>query len=126
MKQFFSRWARDETGAMSVEYSIWMIAMTLMLMVSADTSVLLYKHAQLYDVSRDVARAVATGSLTEAETPALLGRFTSPGDYTLDVVNDGTYVTATVSVEFSDVLIFGRAFLTGRTMEGRVVMASEV
>ncbi|MFO6463606.1 TadE/TadG family type IV pilus assembly protein [Jannaschia sp. KMU-145] len=110
---------------MTVEYVIWMVAMTIMLMVSTDTSMLLYKHAQLYDVSRDAARAVATGSLTTAETPALLARFSSPSDYALNVADDGTYVTATVTIEFADVLIFGNAFLTGRTLEGRVIMAKE-
>lgn len=116
----------DETGALSVEYAIWMVAMTLMLMISADASMLLYKHAQLYDVSRDMARAVATGSLTSSEAQALLNRFSNPADYTSEITTDGTYVTAIVRIEFGDVLIFGGSFITKRQLEGKVVMASEV
>ena len=126
MIRAFGSFLQAEDGGISVEYTLWMVAMTLMLMLSADASMLLYKHAQLYDVSRDMARSVATGSLTETEAQQLLNRFRDASDYRGSVTTDGTYVTATVSVDFSDVLIFGGQFLGDRVLEGRVVMASEV
>ncbi|MGB3406929.1 MAG: hypothetical protein WBA67_05490 [Jannaschia sp.] len=126
MRRPFTRFLRSEDGGISVEYSIWMVAMTLMLMMSADASMLLYKHAQLYDVSRDMARSVATGTLTQEEAAALLNRFRDPENYRHTVTTDGTFITTTVTVDFGDVLIFGGTFLTGRQLEGRVVMASEV
>lgn len=126
MKTAFKNFLAEESGGISVEYTIWMVAMTLMLMLSADASMLLYKHAQLYDVSRDMARSVATGSLSEAEAAQLLNRFREPGDYRHTVSSDGTYITATVVIDFEDVLIFGGQFLGDRELESRVVMASEV
>lgn len=124
--QHTKQYWKQDSGAVSVEYSLWLVVMVVILMLAADASLLLSKHSELYDVSRDIARQLALGVITEADVQTVMQlRWPDTSAYVADVSTVDDFVVVAIRISFSDVLIFGDSFTASQVLEGRTVMAME-
>lgn len=125
-KRHIRQFWKQDSGAVSVEYSLWLVVMVVILMLAADASLLLSKHSELYDVSRDIARQLALGVITEADVQTVLRlRWPDTSAYVADISTVDDFVIVAIRISFADVLIFGDSFTASQVLEGRTVMAME-
>lgn len=116
----------DENGAVSVEFAMWTVLMVLILALAADSSMLLAKHSELFDVARDVARQISLGIIEEHEVDTILAlRWPNTSIYTAVIDEVNGFVVVSIRVPFADVMVFGEHFVGDSVLEGRVVMAKE-
>jgi Flp pilus assembly protein TadG len=62
-----SRFLRDEQGSATIEFVLWVPVFVILLVATTDATILYLHHTEMWNVSRDVARRVAVGDLTEAD-----------------------------------------------------------
>ncbi|MDH3666169.1 MAG: pilus assembly protein [Paracoccaceae bacterium] len=62
-----SGFLRDETGAASIEFVLWVPVFAFLLVAVIDATVLYLQHTEMWNVSRDVARRVAIGDMAESD-----------------------------------------------------------
>ncbi len=65
-----SRFLRDERGSATIEFVLWVPVFVIILVAATDATVLDLHHTEMWNVSRDVARRVAVGDMTEADAAA--------------------------------------------------------
>lgn len=90
----------SESGAVSVEFAIWLPLIVVLTVTIVDASVALMRQASMWRVAGDVARSVATGSIDVIEAQkqlALLGYDADPPRL------EGDMVRVQLSVPFSSV-----------------------
>jgi Flp pilus assembly protein TadG len=118
----FKSFRQEESGLVTVEYVLWFPIMMLVMGLVTDATVLMNQQTLLFDAARDAARQVALGQKTDTEAKnAVIARLGSNKRFGAIVTSSNGYVTATVSVPFNDVLIFGGRF-TGGSLAGKVTM----
>lgn len=59
----------DERGSATIEFVLWVPIFATILVAAIDATVLYLHHTEMWNVSRDVARRVAVGDITEAQAP---------------------------------------------------------
>lgn len=122
-----SRFLRDEGGAVTVDFVIWFIPFMFLLAMTVDATMLYLTHSEMWNVSRDIARRLAIGDMTESEAVdyAREELFLYGNAYTLatEVTADVTVIIAT---DFQDASLFG---IFGKVLDGsltaRVIMRKE-
>ena len=129
MKPAVRRFTRDETGAMTIEFVLWIPIIVALLTILIDATSLYVTHTEMWKVARDTARRMVTGKVrteADAEAYALASMRLRGLPYVVDASYDAAK-TAQVSVMLAtaDLSIMGvvspmRIF--GTTMEARVVM----
>ncbi len=62
-----SRFLRDEHGSATIEFVLWVPIFVVILVAATDATVLYLHHTEMWNVSRDVARRVAVGDMSEAD-----------------------------------------------------------
>ena len=62
-----SQFLRDEHGSATIEFVLWVPIFVVILVAATDATILYLHHTEMWNVSRDVARRVAIGDMTEAE-----------------------------------------------------------
>ncbi len=62
-----SQFLRDEHGSATIEFVLWVPIFVVILVAATDATVLYLHHTEMWNVSRDVARRVAVGDITEAD-----------------------------------------------------------
>ncbi len=62
-----SRFLRDERGSATIEFVLWVPVFVIILVAATDATVLYLHHTEMWNVSRDIARRVAVGDMTEAD-----------------------------------------------------------
>ncbi len=60
------RFHQQDSGAVTVEYVLWLPFLVVFTLFIVDTSVTLHQHARMWDTARYTARLVSTGDATEA------------------------------------------------------------
>ena len=120
---------KSESGVVSVEYVTWLPLILAVMMVGIDASLLLSKEAQLYDITREISRQYAKGVIDETEVDDFL-EMLWPGaageGYTASVAPSGVdMVQVSVSIPYSQVMLFGEFFAEGRRLSAIVIMAVE-
>lgn len=60
-----SQFLRDEQGSATIEFVLWVPVFVVLLVATIDATVLYLHHTEMWNVSRDVARRVAVGDMTE-------------------------------------------------------------
>lgn len=123
------RFLRDERGSATIEFVLWVPVFVVLLVATTDASILYLHHTEMWNVSRDVARRVAVGDMTEADAAATVQNemFLSTNAYTvvtsdpaaLDVV-----IRITTSVRDASVFGFFKPVL-GRFLTAEVTMRRE-
>lgn len=64
-------WA-DEHGTATIEFVLWVPVFATILVAAIDATVLYLHHTEMWNVSRDVARRVAVGDISEADAAQIV------------------------------------------------------
>lgn len=67
-----SQFLRDEHGSATIEFVLWVPIFVIILVAATDATILYLHHTEMWNVSRDVARRVAVGDITEADAAAVV------------------------------------------------------
>lgn len=67
-----SRLWRDETGSATIEFVLWVPVFAVILVAAVDATILYLHHTEMWNVSRDVARRVAVGDISEADAAQVI------------------------------------------------------
>lgn len=102
------RFRNADSGAVTVEFVIWVPVFILILAITVDATILFKTQANMWTVARDVGRQMSTGlyNNTQALTYAnsQLASWGIPGTANVAQTNDN--VTVTVSVPVTSVVPF--------------------
>ena len=121
-----SRFLRDERGSVTIEFVIWVMPFIFMLAATVDASMLYLTHTEMWNVSRDIARRLSIGDMTEAQAVDYAREELSlNGNYTF-ATSVGTDVVVEISTSFKDASVFGIfGAVVGGDLTARVVMRRE-
>lgn len=117
---------RDRRGSTSVEFAIWLPIFFMIFGVATDAALLMHKQTQLIDMARTASRQVSLGIATQAEAEAfVMSHFAadSAGAATVSVA-DG-FVTASITLPFSEVTIFSFLLTGSSTLSASITMVDE-
>ncbi len=124
-----SQFLRDEQGSATIEFVLWVPIFVVILVASMDATVLYLHHTEMWNVSRDVARRVAVGDMSEADAVAVVQNemFLYSRAYTVATSNPGELdVTIMIQTSIRDASIFGFFKpVLGRYLTATVVMRRE-
>ena len=67
-----SQFLRDEHGSATIEFVLWVPIFVVILVAATDATILYLHHTEMWNVSRDVARRVAVGDMSEADAVAVV------------------------------------------------------
>ena len=128
--RFLDRFRRDEGGALTIEFLLWVPIIMGVLVIVIDATTIYVTHAEMWNVARDTARRMVTGSVvTEAQAQAYASNAMSlrgHHNYSVEVHYEED-VTAEVIIRFevADMSILGYGSpltIFGGTMWSRVIM----
>ena len=71
-RRLVSQFLRDERGSVTIEFVLWVPIFVVILVAATDATILYLHHTEMWNVSRDVARRVAVGDITEADAAAVV------------------------------------------------------
>lgn len=126
-----STFLRDERGSQTIQFVLWVLPLSFLLIIVTDASFLYLTHTEMWNVARDTARRMSAGQLltateAEAHVATQLSQYDHP--FTVTAGYDlTTSMSVVISVPIADAAIFGLflAPVLGNTMDARVVMRSE-
>ena len=124
-----SRFLRDERGSATIEFVLWVPVFVVHLVATTDATILYLSHTEMWNVSRDIARRVAVGDITETEAvgkarDSLFLYSRAYTIYTSDPASLDVEVTIETSVRDASVFGFFEPVL-GRMLSAHVVMRRE-
>ena len=124
-----SQFLRDEHGSATIEFVLWVPVFVILLVATTDASILYLHHTEMWNVSRDVARRVAVGDLTEADAVNVVQNemFLYSSAYTV-ATSDPTALNVQIMIQTSiaDASVFGFFEpVLGRYLTANVVMRRE-
>ena len=107
---YTSQFLRDERGSATIEFVLWVPIFVIILVATTDATILYLHHTEMWNVSRDVARRVAVGDMTEAGAAAVVQNemYLYSDAYTVAVSNPAALdVTISIQTAVSDASVFG-------------------
>lgn len=122
---------RDDHGAMTIEFVLWVPVIVAMLVIVIDATTLYVTHTEMSNVARDTARRMVTGHISskqEAESFAYSAMSLREYPYTVDASYDPSgSMDVSVMMNYSDIAIvaFSTLTLLGGNMTAHVSMRSE-
>lgn len=122
-----SRFLRDERGSATIEFVLWVPVFVVLLVATTDATILYLSHTEMWNVSRDIARRIAVGDITEAEavTEAQKELFLYSRSYQVATAV-GIDVVVEIQTNVGDASVFGFFKpVLGRELSARVVMRRE-
>ena len=124
-----SRFLRDEHGSATIEFVLWVPIFVVILVAATDATVLYLHHTEMWNVSRDVARRVAVGDMTEADAATAVENemFLYSRAYTVATSNPTDLdVQIMIQTQISDASVFGFFEpVMGRYLTAMVTMRRE-
>lgn len=123
------RFMRDERGSATIEFVLWVPVFVILLVATTDASILYLHHTEMWNVSRDVARRVSVGDMTEAQAATTVQNemFLSTNAYTVETSDPAeldVVIRITTSVRDASVFGFFKPVL-GRFLTAEVTMRRE-
>ena len=120
---------RDERGSVTIEFVLWVPVMAVILVAATDATVLYLHHTEMWNVSRDVARRVAVGDMSEADAATVVQNemFLYSRAYTV-ATSDPTDLDVRIMIQTSiaDASVFGFFKpVMGRYLTAMVTMRRE-
>lgn len=101
---------RDDRGTGTLEFVLWVPVVVFILLAVVDATVLYLHHTEMWNISRDVARRIAVGEITEAEAEETIKEslFLASDEYFIRTSNP-KYLDVQVSIQtrVSDASVFG-------------------
>jgi len=122
-----SRFLRDECGSATIEFVLWVPVFVVLLIATTDATILYLSHTEMWNVSRDIARRLAVGDITEAQAveEAKKELFLYSRGYTVGT-SVGIDVVVEITTNVGDASVFGFFKpVLGRDLSARVVMRRE-
>ena len=124
-----SRFLRDEHGSATIEFVLWVPVFVVLLVATTDATILYLHHTEMWNVSRDVARRVSVGDISEADAPTVVQNelFLYSNAYTVATSNPTSLdVQILIQTTIGNASIFGffRPVL-GRFLTASVTMRRE-
>jgi Flp pilus assembly protein TadG len=124
-----ARFLRDEHGSATIEFVLWVPVFVALLVATVDATILYLHHTEMWNVSRDVARRVAVGDISEADAANTIQNelFLYSDAYTVATSNPSQLdVEITIQTSILDASVFGffRPVL-GRYLTAHVTMRRE-
>lgn len=121
----FRRFRADDGGAVTIEFVIWLPVFFFILLMTTDLSMLLMRHANIWDVARDVARRIAVYGMTDEEAEALVSERLG-GSATVDLDDaEEDEVTVQIQMPIADAAPFGIFGAMSDTIGARITMLKE-
>ncbi len=124
-----SQFLRDEHGSATIEFVLWVPIFVVILVAATDATVLYLHHTEMWNVSRDVARRVAVGDMTEADAYTAVENemFLYSRAYTVATSNSTDLdVQIMIQTQISDASVFGFFEpVMGRYLTAMVTMRRE-
>ena len=124
-----SEFLRDERGSATIEFVLWVPVFVVLLVAATDATILYLHHTEMWNVSRDVARRVAVGDMTESEAANVVQNemFLYSRAYTV-ATSDPTSLDVQIVIQtlISDASVFGFFKpVLGRYLTASVTMRRE-
>ncbi len=124
-----SQFLRDEHGSATIEFVLWVPIFVVILVAATDATVLYLHHTEMWNVSRDVARRVAVGDMSEADAATTVQNemFLYSRAYTV-ATSDPTELDVQIMIQtrISDASVFGFFQpVLGRYLTASVIMRRE-
>ncbi len=124
-----SEFLRDEHGSATIEFVLWVPIFVVILVAATDATVLYLHHTEMWNVSRDVARRVAVGDMseTDAATAVQNEMFLYSRAYTV-ATSDPTDLDVQIMIQtrIADASVFGFFEpVLGRYLTAMVTMRRE-
>ena len=125
--KYISEFRSDDSGAVTVEFVLWVPVFMTILWLVADASLLFFSNTKMWRVASDTTRQVAVGALDTAEAEAFARNRSAQGKhYLVNVTSNGTIVTTNISIDIGDVSFTKLfAFAIGSKMSVTVVQRME-
>lgn len=123
MMQDFFALLRDEKGAVTIEFVLWVPIFVSMLVFVTDASIIYLTHSEMWNVARDTSRRMSTEELTtvtEARDYAAAHLFLGEREYVINPTFGGD-MNVTISIGLDGAAIFGFLF---KDIIGRSLVAS--
>ncbi len=124
-----SKFLHDEHGSATIEFVLWVPIFVVILVAATDATVLYLHHTEMWNVSRDVARRVAVGDMTEADAAAAVQNemFLYSRAYTVATSNPTDLdVQIMIQTSIADASVFGFFEpIMGRYLTASVTMRRE-
>ena len=102
LKEYFKSWRKDEGGAASIEFLLWVPVMVMFLTLTTDATLLMHQQQNLYNVARDASRQVSLGQRTSDEAEQIAATVLGVSADSVTVAVDGDFVTTAISVPVED------------------------
>jgi Flp pilus assembly protein TadG len=120
---------RDERGSATIEFVLWVPVFMILLVATTDASILYLHHTEMWNVSRDVARRISVGDMTEADAATVVQNemFLSTNAYTVTTSDPADLdVVIQISTSIADASVFGFFKpVLGRHLAAEVTMRRE-
>ncbi len=119
----------DETGAVTVEFTVLVPFFIFLLVFFADAAAIYATHTNMYDFARDAARRMSTGELENANEVVAYANgnlFFGQRQYTV-FTDFGRNMNVLVEIPVSEAAIFGFFFrpIIGESLIARATMNQE-
>lgn len=118
-----SRFASDEKGAVTVEFTVLVPFFIFLLVLFSDAAVIYLTHSEMYNLTRDAARRMATRELKDegdVKAYAESHLFLSERTYTIQTEFESE-IRVIIAVPVGEAAIFGAFF---RPILGKSLIAS--
>ncbi len=105
-----SQFLRDEHGSATIEFVLWVPIFVVILVAATDATILYLHHTEMWNVSRDVARRVAVGDMSEADAVTVVQNemFLYSRAYTVSTSNPAELdVKIMIQTSVRDASVFG-------------------
>jgi len=129
MMQSMAAFLRDETGAVTIEFVLWVPIFVGLLVFVTDASIIYLTHSEMWNVARDTTRRMTTEQITtvaEARDYAAARLFLGNRTYVIDP-DFGGDMNVTIAIGLDGAAIFGFFFkpILGRSLLASVTMRRE-
>jgi len=132
MKHFL----QSESGAISVNYVMWLPIILIILSAGVDGALLLTKQSHLFDVNRDITRQVVLGNFQDVDDVQHFLDLVWPGVETQVVglerrpstaagAGNTIYIGVEIAMPYSEILIFGDLFAGDTMLHSRFFMSAD-
>ena len=103
-----SGFRKDEDGAVSVEFVLWLPVFLVIMVLIVDTTLIYSAEARLWDAARDATRQLSLYQITEDEVEDYIAAnaIGLNGDLTVTADDTGPDVWVQITMPMSDVTVF--------------------
>ena len=120
----------DETGAVTIEFVLWVPIFVGLLVFVTDASIIYLTHSEMWSVARDTTRRMTTGEITtvaEARDYAAAHLFLGNRTYVIDTDTTSADMNVTIAIGLDGAAIFGFFFepILGQSLVASVTMRKE-